>query len=85
MIVEIYKDVETSILRGYMVVQLAFMIRGLREFENNRNLSKELHLKVIQHNQNLRASAKDVIQHASREVFACSPDNYVFGELSGDV
>lgn len=32
MLVEIYKDVETSILRGYMVVQLAYMIRGLRDF-----------------------------------------------------
>lgn len=31
MLVEVYKDVETSILRGYMVVQLAFMILGLRD------------------------------------------------------
>lgn len=36
MLVEIYKDVETSILRGYMVVQLAYMIRGLRDFGKTR-------------------------------------------------
>lgn len=32
MLVEVYKDVETSILRGYMIAQLAYMILGLREF-----------------------------------------------------
>lgn len=32
MLVEVYKDIETSILRGYMVAQLAYMIMGLREF-----------------------------------------------------
>lgn len=31
MLVEVYKDIETSILRGYMVVQLAYMILGLRD------------------------------------------------------
>lgn len=49
--------------------------------ENNRNESKELHQKVIEHNHNLRIRAKEVIGHAGREVFACSPDNYVFGNL----
>lgn len=34
MLVEVYKDIETSILRGYMVVQLSLMIRGLRETGN---------------------------------------------------
>lgn len=96
-----YKDVETSILRGYMVAQLAYMILGLREFgkANNaykthgeifrplrfhvsgkfRNESQELHLKVTDHNHNLRSSIKEVIPLASRDVFSCSPDNYVFG------
>lgn len=31
MLIEVYKDVEQSILRGYMVVQLAYMILGLRD------------------------------------------------------
>lgn len=31
LLVEVYKDVETSILRGYMVAQLAYMILGLRD------------------------------------------------------
>lgn len=31
LLVEVYKDVETCILRGYMVAQMAFMIRGLRD------------------------------------------------------
>lgn len=31
LLVEVYKDVETSILRGYMVSQMAYMIRGLRD------------------------------------------------------
>lgn len=34
MLVEVYKDVETSILRGYMIVQLAYMILGLRDTGN---------------------------------------------------
>lgn len=48
--------------------------------EKYRNESRNLHLKVIEHNNNLRASIKAVISHASRDVFSCSPDNYVFGE-----
>lgn len=31
MLVEVYKDIETCVLRGYMVAQMAFMILGLRE------------------------------------------------------
>lgn len=33
----------------------------------------------MEHNNNLRSSIKEVISHASRDVFSCSPDNYVFG------
>lgn len=58
-----------------------FSIYFIFRQENNRNKSKELHQKVVQHNHHLRASAKEVIGHASREVYACSPDNYVFGKL----
>lgn len=31
MLVEVYKDIETCVLRGYMVAQMAFMILGLRD------------------------------------------------------
>lgn len=31
MLVEVYKDVEACVLRGYMVSQMAYMIRGLRD------------------------------------------------------
>lgn len=47
-----------------------------------RNESQNLHLKVLEHNSNLRSSIKNVIPHASRDVFSCSPDNYVFGMFS---
>lgn len=47
--------------------------------EKYRNESRELHLKILEHNNNLRSSIKEVIPLASRDVFSCSPDNYVFG------
>lgn len=35
MLVEVYKDIETCVLRGYMVAQMAFMILGLRDRGKN--------------------------------------------------
>lgn len=49
--------------------------------EKYRNESRDLHLKVMEHNNNFRSSIKEVIPNASRDVFSCSPDNYVFGNL----
>lgn len=49
--------------------------------EKYRNESRDLHLKVMEHNNNFRSSIKEVIPIASRDVFSCSPDNYVFGKI----
>lgn len=109
MLIEVYKDIETCVLRGYMVTQMAFMILGLRDrgenwehpdrmnssvnmkcvfifdfLEKYRNESRDLHLRIMEHNNNLRSSIKEVIQLASRDVFSCSPDNYVFGNCISD-
>lgn len=62
-------------------IQLTFPFIFLVHFpkEKNRNDSQILHSTILEHNHNLRASMKNVIGPASREVFSCSTDNYVFG------
>lgn len=42
MLVEVYKDVEACILRGYMVSQMAYMIRGLRELGKRKMLCNSI-------------------------------------------
>lgn len=100
-IIEVYKDVQSAMLRGYIVAQLSHMIQGLRfrgsyhvifPFEvrminskldiisvESQKQSQILNKIFNEHCGNYRQGTREAVEYASRDVFSCSPDNYIFG------
>lgn len=77
--IEVYKDIQLARLRGYITVQLAYMILGLREREKYREESRKLRITFQDNNKRIQQSILDAIGHTNRDVTSCSPDNYIFG------
>lgn len=75
-LMDFYQEIVAALLKGYMLLQMSYMISTTNEMGNYREIAEDVRDKFIYNISLIQDDVKAETRNASRAMWACDPEDF---------